>query len=85
MSMPDPTTLPLRNRLLDACWKSNTDVNAVIQSIVDTLMISIIAASPDVDTAERNVRHIADDMISNIHRAYAEFHAMATAQRGPRQ
>ena len=46
MSMPDPTTLPLRNRLLDACWKSNTDVNAVIQSIVDTLMISISRGQP---------------------------------------
>jgi hypothetical protein len=85
MNMPNPTTLPLRNTLLNNCWASGADVNQVIQTLLDVMMISVIAASPDVDTAERNVRHIADDMISNIHRAYAEFHAMATAQRGPRQ
>jgi hypothetical protein len=82
---PDPATLPLRNRLLDACWKSNTDVNTVIASILDTLMISVIAASPSPDAAERNVRAITDDMIANIHRAYAEFHAMHEGLKATRQ
>ena len=40
---------------------------------------------PDADTAERNIRRIADDMLSNIHKAYREYHEMLAAQRMPQQ
>ena len=47
------------------------------------LMITLIAAAPDVAAAERSVRAIGVDMRSNIRRAYTEYHAMAEAQRSP--
>jgi hypothetical protein len=77
--------VPLRDQLLDVCGATGADVNAVVQALVDCLMISLIAVGPDADAAEKNIRNVAADMLANVDRAYREYHAMAEAQRGRRQ
>jgi hypothetical protein len=75
----------LRDELLQACRASGGTVHAVVQAIVDTLMVSIIAVAPNVDAAEADIRNITQCMRENIRKSYAEFHDMAAAQRGTRQ
>jgi hypothetical protein len=77
--------LPLRDQLIDTFRASGANVNEVAQALVDVLMVTIIAAAPDADAAERNLRHVCDDMYANIRRSYEEWHAMAAARRMPRQ
>jgi hypothetical protein len=48
-------------------------------------MITLIVVEPDADAAEQNIHNVADDMLANIRKSYAEYHAMAEAQRMPRQ
>jgi hypothetical protein len=75
----------LRDELLQACRASGGTVHAVVQAIVDTLMVWIIAVAPNVDAAEADIRNITQCMRENIRKSYAEFHDMAAAQRGTRQ
>jgi hypothetical protein len=81
----NPPPLSLRNKLLNTCWASGADANQVLQTLLDVLMISIVAASASPDAAERNARAIADDMIANARRAHEEFHAMHEGLRATRQ
>jgi hypothetical protein len=67
------------------CRASGADVNQAVQALVDAFMIAVIATAPDADAAERNLRHITDDMLANIHQSYAEYHTMVAAQRHTRQ
>jgi hypothetical protein len=74
-------TLPLRDDLLEVCRASGADVNEVAQALVDALQITLIVVGPDADAAERNIRNIATDMLDQIHKSYAEYHAMVEARR----
>jgi hypothetical protein len=82
MSERDPT---LREQIFAVCHACNPDINVLVQTLVDCLMISIIAVSRDADTAELNLRRITEDMLVRIREAYREYHDMAAAQRGTRQ
>jgi hypothetical protein len=75
----------LRNRLLEICSESGADVNQFAQALVDALQITLIMVGPDADTAARNIRRIADDMLASIHKSYAEYHEMLEARRNTRQ
>ena len=83
MDTPNPATLPLRNEILNACGHCN--VNIAAQALVDSLMILLIAAAPDVDAAERAVRAVGADMADNIRRAYAEYYGMREGLTQTRQ
>ena len=48
-------------------------------------MITLIVVGPDAAAAELNLDRICEDMRANIRQSYAEWHAMAEAQRMPRQ
>jgi hypothetical protein len=67
--------------LLETCRASGADTNQVVQAIVDALMITLIIVGPDSDTAARNIRNIANDMLNQVHKSYDEYHAMVAAQR----
>ena len=76
---------PLRKQLLEVCWNSGADTNAVAQAAVDVLMVTVIAASADAGAAEKNLRRICDDMLKGIHGMYADYHDQLAAKRATRQ
>jgi hypothetical protein len=74
-----------RDELLEVCRAFGADVNEVAQALVAALQITLIMVGPDDDSAERNIRRIADDMLNQIHQSYREFHEMAESRRHLRQ
>jgi hypothetical protein len=85
----DPQSLEiagaLRNRLIEVCANSGATVNQCTQALVTALQQTLIMVGPHADTAARNIRHIADDMLNSIHRSYSEYHAILEAKRNTRQ
>jgi hypothetical protein len=81
--MTTPTNLPLRNQILDACQRHS--VNDAAATLVDCLMILLIASAPDIDACERAVIGVSTDMRSNVRRAFEEYHGMREAQQATRQ
>lgn len=75
----------LREQILDVCNAANPDMNVLVQTLVDVLMVTLIAVGPDADAAERNLRRITQDMLGNIRRAYGEYHDMREASLTTRQ
>jgi hypothetical protein len=56
-----------------------------VQAAVDLIMISIIAAAPDADAAQRDIANVTQVMRDRIREAHADYHAMAEAQRSTQQ
>ena len=75
----------LSEQLLTLCHASGVDVNHIVQAAVNVIMVSLIVVGPDAESAERNLRSITADMLADIHRSYAEYHAMVEAQQATRQ
>jgi hypothetical protein len=54
----------------------------VAQALVETLMISIVAAAPDADSAERDINLICRTMQEHVRDLYAQYYeGMADAQQ----
>jgi hypothetical protein len=49
MGERDPS---LREQILDVCHAANPDMNALVQTLVDVLLITLIAVGPDAAAVE---------------------------------
>jgi len=68
----------LRERLFAVCGDAN--INVVIQTFTECLMISILAATANATEAQTAIDETARVMCSNVQRAWEEFHAMRRKQ-----
>jgi hypothetical protein len=74
----------VRQQLLDVCRRS-ANANVVIQALLETMMIAVVASTASADEALSCFRALSQSMEANAAKCWDEYHAMAEAQQQPRQ